>query len=403
MEKTVYLIGVGLGNPATLTGEATTAIDTCAQLVGAPRLLAPYEGTKPCTPLVLAKDIAAFLQTQTQFPVGVLLSGDVGFYSGATSLRPLLEGYQVVSIAGISSLVYFCAQIGTPWQDVTLCSAHGRRHNVVGEVQRHGKVFALTGGKVKVADLCHELTVYGLGQRTVWVGENLSYPDQRIVHGTATELAQQTFADLAVMLIENPTPILRPYTAPSLPDEAFIRGKVPMTKATIRHTAVCNLQLQDHHTVWDVGAGTGSVSIECAFGVPAGQVYAIERKEEAVALLQENKAKFGLSNLHVVEGLAPEVLADLPAPDRVFLGGTAGNLEAILAVIFAKNQTCRLVLTAVTLETLAQATKAFETFDLVDVDICQIAVTNTRTAGSYHLFDAQNPVWMLTGEGQVAP
>ncbi|WP_409969943.1 precorrin-6y C5,15-methyltransferase (decarboxylating) subunit CbiE [Bengtsoniella intestinalis] len=403
MEKKVYLIGVGMGNAQTLTGQAKTAIDACAQLIGAKRLLEPYQEAKPCTTLVLAKDIAAYLETQTQFPVGVLLSGDVGFYSGATTLRPLLGDYDVETVAGMSSLVYFCAQLGTTWQDAKICSAHGRSHNVVGEIQRHSKVFALTGGTSKVVDICHALVQAGLGQVNVFVGENLSYPDQRIVQGQAKALATQTFEDLAVMLVENPTPVKSPYAAPSLRDDDFIRGKVPMTKEVVRMSAVCKLQMEPHHIVWDVGAGTGSVSVECARCVNAGAVYAIERKAEALALMAENKEKFAVSNLHIVEGLAPEALADLPAPDCVFLGGTAGNLEAILALIFAKNPTCRIVLTAVTLETLSQATQAFATFDLADVDICQIAVTNTRSAGRYHLFDAQNPVWMLSGQGQVEP
>lgn len=401
MEKKVYLIGVGMGNLTTLTGEAKEAIDSCVHLIGAQRLLAPYLEEKPCTPLVLAREIAEHLQRATQFPVGVLLSGDTGFYSGATNLRPLLKDFQVETIAGLSSLAYFCAKIGMPWQDVKICSAHGRDHNIIGEIQRNDKVFALTGGKGKISDLCAQLVACGLGEVQVFVGENLSYPEERIVQGTAAEIARMDFINLAVMLVEHANPITRPYTAPCLRDEDFIRGQVPMTKEEVRSLAVCKLHLREDDIVWDIGAGTGSVSVECALSVPAGRVYAIERKEEALALMEANKTKFGVSNLIPVEGVAPEVLHHLPTPSRVFLGGTAGNLEEILAVIFKKNSTCRIVLTAVTLETLALATQCFEKFRLVDVDIAQIAVTKTRALGSYHLFDGQNPVWMLSGQGAV--
>ena len=147
--------------------------------------------------------------------------------------------------------------------------------------------------------------------------------------------------------------------------------------------------------------GTGSVSVECALAAPAGRVYAVERKEEALALLAENRDRFGASNLEIVAGTAPEALAALPAPHRVFLGGTAGNLADILAVIFEKNPLCRVVLTAVTLETLALAAKCFQDLGLEDVDIVQVAVTGTRAVGGYHMLQAQNPVWILSGEGRA--
>ena len=145
-------------------------------------------------------------------------------------------------------------------------------------------------------------------------------------------------------------------------------------------------------------AGTGSVSIEGCCAVPKGRVYAVERKPEAVALLEENKTKFGLTNLHIVEGMAPEALADLPAPDRVFLGGTSGNMEAILCLALEKNPEVRVVVTAVTLETIGEAVRCFDALGFADADIVQIAATRTRKAGRYHLMDAQNPVWILSGE-----
>ncbi len=397
----VYLIGVGMGNPATLTGEAAAAIGESAVLLGAERLLEPYRGEKTCIPLVLATDIAAKIQTLDRGPAGVLLSGDTGFYSGATRLRPLLGETEVVSIPGISSLSYFCARLNTPWQDAAVISAHGRTHNAVGEIQRSAKAFVLTGGQTKAGDLCRALADRGLGDVEIAVGERLSYPDERIVTGTAAGLAGESFGDLAVVLALNPRPVAREFAAPALPDEAFLRGGAPMTKEEIRALALCRLRLRPGHVVWDVGAGTGSVSVECALAAPAGQVFAVEQKPEALELLEENKKRFGVSNLTVVAGTAPGALAGLPAPDRVFLGGTSGALEEILTVIFEKNPACRVVLTAVTLETLALAVRCFGDRDLEDADIAQVAVTKTRPAGQKHLFAAQNPVWILSGEGRA--
>ena len=393
----VYLIGVGMGNPETLTLAARRAIDESSLLVGAPRLLEGYE-KKRCVRAILAKDIADAIAAEGTGPAAVLLSGDIGFYSGAKNLYPLLEGYEVEALPGISSLVYFCARCRTPWEDVHLVSAHGRAHNAPGEIQSHERTFVLTGGNYRAGDLCRDLRDWGMEQVRITVGERLSYPDETITRGTAGDLAGREFDSLAVVLAENEHPIRRTCTAPGLPDGVFQRGKVPMTKEEVRSLCIAKLRLEEHHTLWDVGAGTGSVSIEGCYAVPKGRVFAVERKAEAVALLEENKAKFDLTNLRIVEGVAPEALEGLPAPDRVFLGGTAGNMEAILRLALEKNPRARVVVTAVTLETIGEAVRCFDALGFADADIVQIAATRTRKAGRYHLMDAQNPVWILSGE-----
>ncbi len=395
----VNLIGVGLGNPDTMTVAARQAAEDCTVLIGAKRLLEGWPG-KPGIAAIAAADIAAAIAAQETGPVGVVLSGDVGFYSGAKNLYPLLAGYEVAVFPGLSSLAYFCARLHTPWEDVHPASAHGRALNAAGEIQSHKRTFLLTGGKTKAEDICKELCQRGLGGIRVSVGEKLSYPAERIVTGTAAELSAMRFDDLSVLLAENPAPIVRPCNAPGLHDGLFARGEVPMTKEEVRTLAVCKLRLKPDHVLWDVGAGTGSVSVEGAYAVPAGRVFAIERKDEAVALLRANKAKFGLTNLEIIPGEAPAALAELPAPDRVFIGGTAGRMEDIIGLALDKNPAVRLVLTCVTVETIAEALRCFQTLALGEPDIVQIAATRTRKAGPYHLMDAQNPVWIVSGEGK---
>ena len=393
----VYLIGVGMGNPETLTVRALEAIRECPVLVGARRLLEPWGESHQCVPLITAADITEFIGKTPEGPVAVLLSGDTGFYSGAKNLWPLLGNCEVETVPGISSLTYFCAKIQTTWQDAKLVSAHGRAHNLVGEIQRNAKTFALTGGATRVEDVCRELAERGLGDVRLWVGERLSYADEHITVGTAAELAGEAFDSLSVLLAENPAPVVRPWNGSGLPDGAFLRGDVPMTKEEVRSLALSKLRLEEHHVVWDVGAGTGSVSVECALSCPAGRVYAVEKKEEALALIAENRARFGAANLEIVAGTAPEVLENLPAPDRVFLGGTSGGLEEILQAVFHKNPAARVVCTAVTLGTVGEAAKCFSR--LGSPDMVQLSVTRTRPAGRYHLMDAQNPVWIFSGEG----
>lgn len=399
----VYLIGVGMGNPDTLTLGGKRAIEESQLLIGAPRLLEDFDAPAlGKLPLVRSDEIAEALHSSGAETAAVLLSGDVGFYSGAKNLYGLLADCEVETIPGISSVVYFCAKLRTTWQDAFLVSAHGREHNGVGEIQRHAKTFLLTGGDTKAEDICKELRDRSLDDVKLTVGERLSYPDERIVTGTAAELAEETFADLSVVLAENPRPICWPFSGPGIPDEVFLRGKTPMTKEEVRALSISKLRLRPHHVLWDVGAGTGSVSVEGAFAVPAGLVFAVEQKPEAVELIFRNKEQFGATNLQVIPGSAPEVLEALPPPDRVFVGGSSGNLEEILLAALRKNAGVRVVVNAITLETVGEAVRCFDRLGLINVDIAQVNVAKARQAGSYHLMTAQNPVYVLSGEGRGA-
>ena len=399
----VYLVGVGMGNPDTLTVAAKKAIEGSDLLIGASRLLEPFEGLA-CRKLALvaADDIVAALAAEPFEQASVLLSGDVGFYSGATSLYERLDGYDIEVIPGISSLVYFCAKLHTPWQDAALVSAHGRDHDAVGTIQSHAKTFCLTGGKTKVEDICRQLAERGLEDVRVAAGERLSYGDERIVHGTAAELADLAFADLAVMLVWNPAPIERPFGAPALADAAFERGKAPMTKEEVRALAIAKLRIAPNHTVWDVGAGTGSISIEAARAANKGRVFAIEKKEDALQLLERNRSAFGLTNVTIVAGEAPDVLAGLPAADRVFIGGSSGELASIVEAAVSANPHVRICAAAVTLETLTVLTTCLRDMGIEHADIVQVAVSRADAVGAYHLMRAENPVYLVTFGGDEA-
>lgn len=393
----VYLIGVGMGNPDTLTMGAMRAIEQSGLLIGAKRLLEPY-AERACEKLALIKsdDIVQALEQATCECASVLLSGDVGFYSGATALYGKLDDFDVDVIPGISSLVYFCAKLRTPWQDATLVSAHGRNHDAVGTIQSNPKVFCITGGATKVEDICRELVGRGLGDISVSAGERLSYDDERIVRATAAELANQTFADLSVMLAENPRPIARRFAAPALADSDFLRGQAPMTKEEVRALVISKLHIEPGHVVWDVGAGTGSVSIEAALAASRGVVYAIEKNPEALELMRQNRKEQGVTNMVVIEGAAPEALSGIAAPDRVFVGGSSGNLAAIIEAAYTANSQVRLCATAVTLETLSELLACLRAHNAHDADIVQVFIARADRVGSYHLMRAENPVYIVT-------
>lgn len=396
----VHLIGVGMGSRELLTGQAERAIEQSDLLIGAQRLLDMFpESAAEKLPFVLPRDIACAVENWHGEQVSVLLSGDIGFYSGAKNLYSFLSAHEVVSIPGISSLSYFSAQCGKTWQDAHVISCHGRDGGIVSAVQSHSKVFVLTGGKgFSVERLCQQLESAGFGHLSAWAGERLSYPEERIVHETVSELARMHFDDLSVLLIENSQPVQSVFQAPGLPDNAFLRGKVPMTKEEVRVLAVSKLHLCSKDVVWDVGAGTGSVSVECALCIPEGSVYAVEYREDACELVQKNKDKFQLSNLWLTEGKAPEVLNGLPAPDAVFIGGSGGRLKEIVGAALDRNPAVRIVISAITLETLSAALDVIRFYGFQTTDIVQVSVSRSSSIGSYHMMKAENPIYLISLE-----
>lgn len=182
-------------------------------------------------------------------------------------------------------------------------------------------------------------------------------------------------------------------------DEWFIRGEIPMTKSEVRAVSISKLELCRDNIVYDIGAGTGSVSVEVALKVPEGHVYAFEQKEEGCALIQVNAIKAGLTNLTVVPGKAPESLAGYPAPDRVFLGGSSGNMEEILDLVTELNPAVQLVINVIALESLSQAMEWFRKKGWEPEVVC-MQVSRAAKRGPYHMMQAQNPIYVLTAQGQ---
>lgn len=398
-EPEIFLVGIGMGNPRTMTEEGRRKIQEADLVIGAERMVKAVAscGQKTAFAYQPQKIAQLIREHEDCRRVAVVLSGDVGFYSGARKLLDVLPS-KTSLICGISSPVYFCSRLKIAWEDVVMASLHGRKQNLIGKIRTHRKVFALIGTEEGVGELCQKLMDYGLTEVMVHVGQRLSYKDEQIISGKPEDFAGKQTDKLSVVLVENPRAEENPVTH-GIPDEEFLRDQVPMTKEEVREISLSKLRLTRQAVVYDVGAGTGSVSIEMALQAEDGVVYAVEKKPEAVELLRKNKKKFAADNLEIVEGLAPEALKDLPAPSHVFVGGSSGNLRTILQLALEKNPRVRIVVNAIALETVAEAVACLKELPVADTDIVQVSVSRSRKLGSYHMMMGQNPVYVISCSG----
>lgn len=185
---------------------------------------------------------------------------------------------------------------------------------------------------------------------------------------------------------------------PGIADEEFIRDKVPMTKEEIRILTMCKAKIRPDNIIWDIGAGTGSLSIEAALLAPQGEVYAIEKKDLAVDLLHQNIAKFKLEDkVKVIATEAPKGLDELPNCDVVFIGGSGKHMFEILDIIDGKlNEGGRIIVNAVTIQTISEITTYMKQKESYTYEAIQVQVNRLRQIGSYDMFNAQNPVYIVT-------
>ena len=395
-DRHIIVAGIGPGSKGEMTVEVKEAIEAADLLIGAKRMLEVSPSGKAAYEAVRSTDIAEYIKAHKEYRnVVVLMSGDSGFFSGTKKLLPLLKDFNVKVLPGLSSISVLASRLGMSYEDITTISLHGRPGGIGNAVSKKEKLFVLTGGENTPKKICEDIASAGFGEVKVYIGERLGYPNERIITGTACELAMGEYDELSAMIIENSN-ANRNFTA-GLPDDSFKRLEdVPMTKSEVRAVCLSKLRLDSDSLCWDVGAGTGSVSIEMALCATKGRVYAIEKKEEACALAEENGARFGVDNLEIVTGKAPEACENLPAPSHVFIGGSSGNIRDIIGTVLEKNPAARIVATAITLESISELNNCMEEFGFDETEVVSITVARDRKAGSYHIMTGQNPIYIFT-------
>ena len=400
-EQNVTLLGIGMGSIGTLTLEGREAVRNADLIVGARRMVDAVR--LPGQDFLYeyrSREIAEYLAEHPEYTrVVIALSGDVGFYSGAKKLVELL-GPETKMICGISSVVYFMSKIGLSWDDAKIVSAHGKTCNLISLIRENRKVFAILGTNDGVRNLAEKLTFYGMGDVILHVGENLSYDNEKILSKQAKELVSYEGDPLSVICAYNPgaEPELATH---GLSDEEFIRGKAPMTKAEVRTVSLAKLKLSKDAVCYDIGAGTGSVSVEMALRASEGEVYAIEKKEDALALLAQNKKKFALDHMYIIPGTAPEALEELPVPTHAFIGGSSGNMKEIVELLIKKNPQVRIVINCITLETVGEALGCIRELAKqegceCENEIVQLCVSRSKNIGRYHMMMGENPIYIIT-------
>ena len=431
-EQRISLVGIGMGTEDGVTVRVQQIIRSCDCLIGAQRMLECAQricaqavknadtgkvremqktpGQKAVLVEYRPAEIISYIEGHPEFRhITVLLSGDTGFYSGAKRLAAQLaeqfrdnahgnsRNCRIELAPGISSVAYLAARLGTSWEDAALVSLHGKDEDFIQTVDRNRKTILLLGGGQSGEKVLGRLKEYGMDHVTVHAGSRLSYEDERIVSGKPSELSEKDLAGLCTVLIENPFP--ERGACPHVRDGEFIRGRVPMTKEEVRAVSIARLQLTEDAVVWDVGAGTGSVSVEAARSGDRIRVYAVEKNPEALELIRENRKKFRADGIRIVPGEAPGVLETLEAPTHVFIGGSSGNLQEILSCVLEKNESARIVINAISLETVKEVMEAVESGALKSPEMTQLTVSRSRELGRYHMMTGQNPVYIVSAGG----
>ncbi len=404
----ITLAGIGMGNTANSTLEVKERIDKADIILGAKRLIAPYEAKLEKREYYLKDQIIPYIRELKEryshlmhIRIVVLLSGDCGFYSGCTKLYAALKEMRGVGIGkidilpGISSISYLSSKIGQTYDDALIFSMHGIDvKNLSKKIRTNKKIFTLTSGLSDLKNIAE--AAMGLQVR-ITAGCNFSYDNESIETYLPEEIKKIDKEALYTCFIYNEEPERLPLFS-GISDGEFTRAKVPMTKEEIRTLSVSKLHLYDGAVVYDIGSGSGSVSVQIASVSDEISVYAIEQKEEAYGLTIENAEKFGLENIKCIKAKAPEGFNNLPAPTHAFIGGSSGNLKEILDKLHEMNPKVRVVLNAISLETISEIKDVVSSYELINDEIVQLQVSRAKRIGNYNLMQAENPVWICAFE-----
>lgn len=396
MKNPFWLVGGGSGEPDYLLPAAKKILEQADCVIASQRFerMLPVKKLLPLSNLSdLLEQLPTMLETES---IAILVSGDPLLYSFYRTIKNRYPDWHIHVIPGIGSLQLLGAKFGLTMEQAYICSLHGKSYtagSIACAVAQHSLTFFFCSAKDGVREIANALCFYGLENTTLFVGADLTYETEQLWQGTPNQFCEMKNPSLCVAAVFNSSP--KPIgNAVLLPDHAFLRNDSPMTKEEVRSVILSKLRLQPDSVVWDIGAGTGSVSISCAKCCPFGKVYAIEYQETALDILKKNCAYLHAENVTVLAGRAEQVIETLPIPDCIFIGGSDGACSKILQQIQALPTAVRLVVSSVTLETQAELTALLQ--DMPQLEVVQIAVGRSRAVGKYHVLESNHPVMLFS-------
>jgi precorrin-6B C5,15-methyltransferase / cobalt-precorrin-6B C5,C15-methyltransferase len=405
--RAVTIVGLGDDGCKGLTSRAINAIARAEVLVGGERQLdffPEFRGER----VVLQNGIAPALDRvaglAAEHHVCVLASGDPLFFGIGSLVVRKVGAEHVEVIPQPSSIQWAFARVGLKWDDAVVLSLHGRpREGFLTRLKRHAKVAVMTDEENSPPRLAAHMAEHNETAWRAWVCENLGGPDERVRTFSVPEL--QCLSDvgpLNVLILERTDRAWRsPTTIPFLHEDAFAKRmpkKGLITKREVRLLSLAALGLRPDSVVWDVGAGSGSVSIEAALLSPQGRVYVVEVDPEGVDICRENLRAHAVDNVRVIAGRAPEALADLEAPDAVFVGGSKGSMEEVIDIALERLKPGgRLVVNAITLENAGEVYQAFRRRGLVP-EVTLLQVSRAEPLAHYLRYEALNPIQIFAVE-----
>ncbi len=361
-------------------------------------------------------EVMAFIDKQIDadpsVTIALIASGDPMFHGIAKRTLGRFGDRFVEILPDLSSVQIASSLARESWDDALLISLHGgpdpeKRRNLPYELTdlpylllRHYKIFILTDRQNNPTRIAETLTGSAMSQPMcimMHVCERLGYPTERISSGSPSELLKTTFLEPNIVLLKRTDPEdERPLPVFGLREDEIEHSRGLITKDEVRAAALHKLTLPSSGTVWDIGAGSGAVALEIANTVPGLTVYAIEEDKEQLVNIRANRAKFGMLNIEVVATGAPGALASLPAPDRVFIGGSGGRMQEILAAVAERMPHGIVVINASQIETLNTAVSELKKHGF-QLEVCQISTARMKEIGEGNFFAAQNPVFIIRG------
>ncbi len=405
-EIKIVLAGVGMGDEQSLTIAVSKLIDTADALIATSSRIMPERRAEykliEYAPLKIAEKIEEIREAKRErggrYTIAVLFSGDTGFYSGAASVAEELEkrGMAFKLLSGVSSLSMLSALSGISWQDAHILSAHGREAYIVSAVKEYEKTFLLLNDASELRRISEELLSAGLYFTKITAGIRLGTDKEKVLSFEVSEAGGIDEEGICCCFIENRGERNRRIITPGLKDEAFVRREVPMTKAEVRMISICRLKLKADSVLWDVGSGTGSISVEAARLSSGIKVYAFERNAAAAELTEENALKAGCGNIKLIRGEAPESFEGIEAPDAVFIGGSGGKIKEIIKSLLHFEKHIQIVLNCVTIDTIGEISALLKNCPHEDEEIVELQLARSVKTGEHRILKAQNPVFIVS-------